>query len=258
MPLRHSLKKALIGIVHAAAHILATLRVQTLPQRETFSLAQLQDMTRHDLVGNVLSAQSIVAPLKRDEVVPDRRRHKYPVPQLAVLLVAAVESILVGSADFDRIAHALTPFRRRVGGNSRSATHTLFLPTNKTKCKQFAPYIPKHKCRGFTAQSVILSKVMPHFRKLRLRPLGFSILISLILAEIILRIAARSIPTYADVLANFLDHPERLYPPDAQLSYDVRGLYPGGGQVTLRRSANRFIQPEPQGNYAYHVLFLGD
>jgi hypothetical protein len=49
-----------------------------------------------------------------------------------------------------------------------------------------------------------------------------------------------------------------LYPPYAQLSYDVRGLYAGGEQVTLRISANRFIEPEPQGKYAYHVLFLGD
>src|SRR5438477_9241551 len=54
---------------------------------------------------------------------------------------------------------------------------------------------------------------MRRFRKLRLHRLGFSILISLVLAEIILRIATRSIPTYADVLANSLDHPERLYPP---------------------------------------------
>src|SRR5258708_7573063 len=100
--------------------------------------------------------------------------------------------------------------------------------------------------------------MMRRFRKLRLHRLGISILISLVLAEIILRIATRSIPTYADVLANSLDHPERLYPPYGQLSYDVRDLYPAGGQVTLRVSANRFIEPEPQGNYHYHVLFLGD
>src|SRR5438552_40882 len=98
---------------------------------------------------------------------------------------------------------------------------------------------------------------MPRLRNLRLRPLGFSILISLVLAEIILRIATRSIPTYADVLANSLDHPERLYPPYAQLTYDVRGLYPVGGLVTMRVSANRFIEPEPQGKYHYRVLFLG-
>src|SRR5258708_20019406 len=98
---------------------------------------------------------------------------------------------------------------------------------------------------------------MPRFRNLRLRPLGFSILISLILAEIILRIATRSIPTYADVLANFLDHPERLYPPYAQLSYDARGLYPGGGQVTLRLSPNRFPEPHPQANYPSHPLSSG-
>lgn len=96
-----------------------------------------------------------------------------------------------------------------------------------------------------------------HSGKLRLRPLAFSIVVSLILSEIILRIATRSIPTYADLLANSLDHPERLYPAYAQLTYDVRGLYANGGLVTLRVSANRFIEPEPQGKYAYHVLFLG-
>ncbi len=98
---------------------------------------------------------------------------------------------------------------------------------------------------------------MPRFRKLRLRPLGFSILLGLVLAEIILRIATRSIPTYADVLANALEHPERLYAPYAQLSYNVHDLYANGGLVTLRVSANRFIEPEPHGRYAYHVLFLG-
>src|SRR5262249_42300587 len=83
--------------------------------------------------------------------------------------------------------------------------------------------------------------------KLRLRPLAFSIVISLILSEIILRIATRSIPTYADVLANALEHPERLYAPYAQLTYNVHDLYANGGVVTMRISANRFIEPEPHG-----------
>src|SRR5258708_9186756 len=60
--LRQSLEETLIGIVYAPTYVLATLRVQVLPQSETAGLAQLQHVDVHVVQRNVLSGQSLLAP----------------------------------------------------------------------------------------------------------------------------------------------------------------------------------------------------
>jgi hypothetical protein len=132
---RQALEETLVGIIHAAAHILAALRVQVLPQCKALRSAQLQNVGGHAIVGDVLASQPVVASLQGDEVVPDGRRDKYLVSQLAVFLVAAIQAVFVRFPNFDRIAdHALALAGWRVGGRFSAATHILILLQPHAKC----------------------------------------------------------------------------------------------------------------------------
>jgi lysophospholipase L1-like esterase len=64
-------------------------------------------------------------------------------------------------------------------------------------------------------------------------------------------------PDYDEIIAQSLKNPERLFAAGTQVDYDIRGLYEGADQVTLRISQRRFIEPDPQAPAKYHVLFLG-
>jgi hypothetical protein len=85
--------------------------MQLSPQCVALGLTQFQDVDIHPLKGAVFTRQAIVTPLQGDEMIPDGGGDKEFMPQLLVLLVAAVQTILVGFADFDYACHALTPRR---------------------------------------------------------------------------------------------------------------------------------------------------
>jgi hypothetical protein len=75
--------------------------------------------------------------------------------QKLVTFVGAIESVLVGSANGDRIAHALTPICRRVGGRSNAATNTRYftrLPAKYShlkRLKRLKPLYPTPEGCGF-------------------------------------------------------------------------------------------------------------
>jgi hypothetical protein len=147
-----SSEKALVGIVHTPTDILAGLRVQILPQGKALGVAQFQDMVIHPSQRNVLLREAIVAPLQGDEVVPDRRRDKNLVSQLAIFFIAAIQAVLVGFADFDYACHALTPTRLEGWRmfQHRGQQPSLY-PTSVLFANISTPYIPRPKGRGFTA-----------------------------------------------------------------------------------------------------------
>jgi hypothetical protein len=83
-----------------------------------------------------------------------------------------------------------------------------------------------------------------------------ALLVGLISMELLLHVFMPSTPDYGEVIAQSLEHPERLYPAKQTSTYDIHGLYDQASLVTLRISPNRFIEPEPEPAH-YRVLFLG-
>lgn len=87
--------------------------------------------------------------------------------------------------------------------------------------------------------------------------LGSSLVMALLLAEFAARIILPPAITYEQVVEVSLFAPERLFPPNLDLRYDIRGLYEGAEEVNLRTSANRLISPEPKLSARHSVLFVG-
>ena len=83
-----------------------------------------------------------------------------------------------------------------------------------------------------------------------------ALLVGLMSMELLLHIFMPSTPDYGEVIAQSLEHPERLYPANQNSTYDIHGLYDQASLVTLRISPNRFIAPEPEPAH-FRVLFLG-
>ena len=105
---RQTLKEALVGVIHATAYILADLRMKVSPQGKTSGLAKFQNVGIHPVQADVFARQAIAAPLKGNEVIPHGRGDKEFVPQLAIFLIAAVQSIFVCAPNFAFTCHALT------------------------------------------------------------------------------------------------------------------------------------------------------
>ena len=84
-----------------------------------------------------------------------------------------------------------------------------------------------------------------------------SLLISLGVAEIILRLIPSTPQSYEDIIKNLVDRPERLFTANTSLVYDIRGLYEGADTAQLNVSKDRLIEPQPRGVQKYRVLFLG-
>jgi hypothetical protein len=83
--------------------------MEVLPERKALRFAQLQDVLVHVMQGDIFPAQTVVAALQCDEVVPTRGGDKDFVAQLAVTFVAAVEAIFVGFANLNSLIHPLPP-----------------------------------------------------------------------------------------------------------------------------------------------------
>jgi len=62
---------------------------------------------------------------------------------------------------------------------------------------------------------------------------------------------------YEMMLANTINHPERLFPAGFNATHDIRGLYADAEEVTLRAGPNRTLEPEPRKLAQFNVLFLG-
>jgi lysophospholipase L1-like esterase len=88
---------------------------------------------------------------------------------------------------------------------------------------------------------------------------GLSVILLIVAAEGILRlfIPLTKEPNYADTIRETALNRERLWAPNLNVEYDIRGLYQGATRTRLRTSARRFIEPEPAGDYRFRVLFLG-
>lgn len=84
-----------------------------------------------------------------------------------------------------------------------------------------------------------------------------SLIITLGVAEIVLRQTISPPPKYEDIIKNLADRPERLFTANTFVLYNIRGLYEGAETVQLKVSKNRYIEPEPTGSPRYRVLFLG-
>jgi hypothetical protein len=94
-------------------------------------------------------------------------------------------------------------------------------------------------------------------RKRWLSILGLGIVV-LLLVEGGLRLTVFRQTVLEIRLRNRMPDPVSLPPPNQNSTTNANGLYEGGGKALFRTSANRFIEPEPQGDYHYRVLFLGD
>jgi hypothetical protein len=131
--------------------------VQSLPQREPLRFSQLQDVLVHTVKGDVLSSQAVVAPLKRDEVIPHGGRDQQLVPQLPILLVSAVQTVFVQLANGDRIAHAFgAPTPEAVVGVDASTTNPYSTRSSRkkqTNVRVRTPFgiITRLQSRGFPA-----------------------------------------------------------------------------------------------------------
>ncbi len=86
---------------------------------------------------------------------------------------------------------------------------------------------------------------------------GSTLVMALVLAEFAARIVLPPTITYEETVEVSLFAPERLFPPNLNLHYDIRGLYEGAEEVNLRTSANRLISPEPDSPARHNVLFIG-
>lgn len=86
---------------------------------------------------------------------------------------------------------------------------------------------------------------------------GSTLVMALVLAEFAARIVLPPTITYEEVVEVSLFAPERLFPPNLDIHYDIRGLYEGAEEVNLRTSANRLISPEPNLPARHNVLFVG-
>jgi hypothetical protein len=83
---------------------------------------------------DVLSRQTVAAPLKRDEVIPHGGRDQQLVPQLPIFLVSAVQSVFVHLANGVRIAHAFgAPSPEAVVGVDASTTNLNSIRSSRKK-----------------------------------------------------------------------------------------------------------------------------
>jgi hypothetical protein len=87
--------------------------------------------------------------------------------------------------------------------------------------------------------------------------LFMSLLISVGLAEIALRLIVPAPQTYEDIISSLVEHPERLFKRNTSVLYDIKGLYEGANTAELNISRERLIEPQPRGVHRHHVLFLG-
>jgi hypothetical protein len=87
--------------------------------------------------------------------------------------------------------------------------------------------------------------------------LVMSLIVTLGVAEVVLRQAISTPPKYEDVIRKLVDRPERLFAANTSVLYNIKGLYEGADTVQLKVSKNRYIEPEPKGSPKYRVLFLG-
>jgi hypothetical protein len=91
----------------------------------------------------------------------------------------------------------------------------------------------------------------------KLSLLAISLIVSLFLSEAVLRQVVTPAPKYEEVLRRLGYHLERLFDPNISVRYNIRGLYEGASTVDLNVSKNRLIEPEPEGQHKFRVLFLG-
>jgi len=84
-----------------------------------------------------------------------------------------------------------------------------------------------------------------------------SLVVSIAVGEIFLRLTLSIPPTYEHIIKNLVDRPVRLFNANTSVLYDIKGLYEGADTVELNVSKSRFIEPEPTGPSKYRVLFLG-
>jgi hypothetical protein len=149
-----ALEKALVGAIQSFQYILHRLRTEHLPKSIALGThPQMGDMGLQFTECKVLPGQAVVAFLQRQGVIPDRARDVDLLMQIRVAFVAAVESVLVGTANFDRMRlHSLTAFLSEGwwGRPSRDQhPHSIQLPFYL----QFTVslHIPTRKRGGFTA-----------------------------------------------------------------------------------------------------------
>lgn len=85
------------------------------------------------------------------------------------------------------------------------------------------------------------------------------LLLSLAAAEMVARkyVELKPEPDYIETIENTALNKERLWAPNLDVEYDIRGLYRGATKARLRTSAQRFIEPQPAGKRKFQVLFLG-
>ncbi len=102
-------KETLVARVQSFQHILNRLRTKLLPEGIADSRhPQMSDVGFQFTQRNVFSGEAVAAFLQRQGMIPNRTRNVNLLAQMLVAFVAAVQPVLVGFANFDRIGHALT------------------------------------------------------------------------------------------------------------------------------------------------------
>jgi hypothetical protein len=75
--------------------------------------------------------------------------------------------------------------------------------------------------------------------------------------EVAARLIFASPLSYEQVMANAVEHPERLFAADTDVTYDITGLYWSSTTARLRTNADRLIIPSEAPNGRMTILFLG-
>jgi hypothetical protein len=106
-------------------------------------------MLVHQMKRDVLSREAIVATLKGNEMIPDRRSDKQLVPQLPIFPVGAVQSVLVYLAYYSRMTHAFgAPAPEAVVGVEASTTN-LFYTRSSLEHRHLFAFICRLKAAVF-------------------------------------------------------------------------------------------------------------
>ncbi|MDZ4764783.1 MAG: hypothetical protein SGI73_09550, partial [Chloroflexota bacterium] len=104
-------EKAYVSVIETFQHILNRLRANLLPESVTRDLAsQFGDMGFQSGKGNGLARQSIVPFLQRQRMIPDGTSAVDLGVQELIALVAAIETVFVGSTDDATIHFALIQY----------------------------------------------------------------------------------------------------------------------------------------------------
>ena len=160
------LEKALVAAVESFEYVLDGLRTHLHPKGVPSGFAaQFGDMRFQLTERDVFSRQGVVAFLERKRMIPDRTSNVDLFAQKLIALVAAIESVLVGSVNSAKIAHTFDAPTSGVGwGCFRALNLPHYTSIHEKNKDKTCAFIQALKRKVFPRRNAINSKISPSFR----------------------------------------------------------------------------------------------